>query len=350
MSKIRKRTESIRRFIIKQAEKDGSNLSAIVADKFNISRQSASRHIRALVENKTLNATGIGRSQTYSLAQQEIITVKHELSNNLDEFIIWLDDVRPKLGDLPDNVIDIWQYGITEMANNAIEHSDGDTLTIQITRNAAETTVIISDNGIGIFKKIQSAFNLPDQRQAVLELAKGKLTTDPENHSGEGIFFTSRLFDSFWIFSNDIAFSHQHGEPEDWIMQRQAPTDSTFIIMELSNHTARTEKAIFDEFSPADEYAFTKTVVPLRMASFGTDKLISRSQAKRVVANLDKFHTILLDFDHVKAIGQGFADEIFRVFYNQHQTMEIIPINANKDIQQMIKRVIATAKMNNNTP
>lgn len=346
MSKIRKRTEKIRKFIIEQVEKYGSNLSAMVASEFGISRQSASRHIRALLDNKTLTATGTGRSQTYSLAQKEIITIKRNLNDQVDEFIVWLNDVKPNLGNLPDNVMAIWEYGITEMVNNAIDHSDGDTLTLHITRNAAETTVIISDNGIGIFKKIQAAFNLPDKRQAVLELAKGKLTTDSENHSGEGIFFTSRMFDNFWIISNDIAFSHQHGQPEDWIMQHQSPTDSTFIIMELSNHTARTDKKVFDEFSPADEYAFTKTVVPLRMASFGTDKLVSRSQAKRVVANLEKFHTIVLDFDHIEAVGQGFADELFRVFHNKHPTIKIIPINTNSDIEKMMSHVIATAKMN----
>ncbi len=349
MSKIRKQTEAIRRFIVEQVGRDATNLSNIVADKFDISRQSASSHIRALVDNKTLVASGNGRGRKYSLAQQEIVTITRRLDAEVDEFTLWLDDIKPKLGELPDNVIDIWQYGITEMVNNAKDHSDGDMLTVQITRNASESTVIISDNGVGIFQKLQQALNLPDQRQAVLELAKGKITTDPKNHSGEGIFFTSRLFDSFWIISNDIAFSHQHGKPEDWILERQQPADSTFIIMELSNHTARTSNEIFDDFSPADEYAFTKTVVPLRMASFGTDKLISRSQAKRVVANLDRFHTILFDFDHVTAIGQGFADEIFRVFQRQHADMEIVPINANKDIEKMIKRVIATAKMNGET-
>lgn len=273
MSKITKKTEKIRRFIIEQVGSETDNLAVTVAAHFGISRQSASRHIRALVDNKTITAIGGGRSRRYALAQSEIETLNYDLNNHIDEFIIWLDDVRPCLGDLPDNVLDIWQYGITEMVNNAKDHSDGNKLSIRISRNANETTVFIADNGIGIFKKLQQALNLPDQRQAVLELAKGKLTTDPDNHSGEGIFFTSRMFDSFWIFSNEIAFSHQHGKPEDWILDRQEPTDSTFIVMELSNHTARNVKDVFDEFSPADEYAFTKTTVPLRMASFGTDKI-----------------------------------------------------------------------------
>lgn len=96
--------------------------------------------------------------------------------------------------------------------------------------------------------------------------------------------------------------------------------------------------------SPPDEYAFNKTVVPLRMASFGESSLISRSQAKRVVRNLEKFHTILLDFTGIETVGQGFADEIFRVYQNENPDMEILPTNANEDIQRMIKRAIETAR------
>jgi hypothetical protein len=44
------------------------------------------------------------------------------------------------------------------------------------------------DHGVGIFEKIMKHFNLADAREALLELSKGKLTSDPRNHSGEGIF------------------------------------------------------------------------------------------------------------------------------------------------------------------
>lgn len=85
------------------------------------------------------------------------------------------------------------------MFNNAIDHSGGTAITVQINKTAISTEIIISDDGIGIFKKIQSEFDLLDERHAIFELSKGKLTTDPRNHSGEGIFFTSRMFDQFEI-------------------------------------------------------------------------------------------------------------------------------------------------------
>ncbi len=345
MKAIRESTENIRTFIIEQVKNGTEQLSKAISDEFGITRQSANKHIKSLIENNTLIKQGAGRGVRYSLSQQTVKQFTYKLTEDLDEYIVWLDDIKPHMKDLPKNLIEIWEYGVTEIVNNAKDHSDGDTLTLNLIKRATDTTVMLADNGVGIFKKIQEVLSLPDQRQAVLELAKGKLTTDPENHTGEGIFFSSRMFDDFWILSNDIAFSHQYGQPEDWIMENQRPTNSTLVIMALSNNSSRTCKKVFEEFAPAHEYAFTKTIVPLRMASFGTDRLISRSQAKRVLSNLEKFHTIIFDFSGVEAIGQGFADEIFRVYKNKHPHIELLDVNANQEVRQMILRVMKTSQM-----
>jgi hypothetical protein len=108
--------------------------------------------------------------------------------------------------------------------------------------------------------------------------------------------------------------------------------------MKLKNNTARTKKEIYDKFSD-DDYGFTKTVVPVRLAQYGNEKLISRSQAKRLLERVDRFKTVLFDFAEVETIGQAFADEVFRVFVNEHPHITILPINANDDVKQMIKRV-----------
>jgi hypothetical protein len=56
---------------------------------------------------------------------------------------------------------------------------------------------MVRNDGICIFNKTAEDFNLDDERHAILELSKGKLTSDPSRHNGEGIFFTSRMFDDF---------------------------------------------------------------------------------------------------------------------------------------------------------
>jgi hypothetical protein len=187
--------------------------------------------------------------------------------------------------------------------------------------------------------------NLEDERHAVLELSKGKLTTDPKNHSGQGIFFSSRMFDGFRILSKGIIFSHSFDSAEDWVagskdvgLGEDFAKGGTIVSMQIDNNTSRTSKKIFDEFSSDldGDYGFTKTNVPVRLALYGNEKLISRSQAKRVLAGLTKFKTILLDFEGVETIGQAFSDQVFRVFANNHPEIEIIPINTNEEVKKMI--------------
>lgn len=346
MSVIRKKTEDIRRFIL-QAVNDGNhNPTMQVAETFSISRQSANRHIRELVASGMLEAMGTGKAKHYELVRETFFKIECAIDGDMDEDDIWQNSIKPKLRGLPDNVLDIWHYGVTEMVNNVKDHSGGQTMTAWIARDAVKTAVWIADDGVGIFRKIQEALGLPDKRQSVLELAKGKLTTDPKNHSGEGVFFTSRAFDSFAIYSDDITFTHTFGAHEDWIMEHETLQGSTTIVMEMANMSARNLVNVFNEFSPPDEHAFNKTVVPLRMATFGEDALISRSQAKRVMRNLEKFSVILLDFSGINLIGQGFADEIFRVYRNNHPHVDVVPIHANDNIQAMITRVLATAELN----
>ena len=69
------------------------------------------------------------------------------------------------------------------------------------------------------------------------------------------------------------------------------------------------------------------------------EHLISRSIARRILSNIEKFKVIFLDFNRVKTIEQAFADEIFRVFENKHKEITILPINMNEKVKFMIKRV-----------
>jgi STAS-like domain of unknown function (DUF4325) len=116
----------------------------------------------------------------------------------------------------------------------------------------------------------------------------------------------------------------------------------TTVLMKLNNNTSRNSKQIFDNFSSGDDYAFTKTVVPVRLAQYGDERLVSRSQAKRLLAGVDKFKVVVFDFSGVEAVGQAFADEVFRVFKKQHPEMDVMSLNASKDVAQMISRAEST--------
>jgi anti-sigma regulatory factor (Ser/Thr protein kinase) len=349
--KVRSRGEKIRSFILGNVEKFPSDIAKRAALEFGISRQAVNKHLNHLVTEKALVEEGNTRNRTYKLCPIAEVHKIYPLSAELQEDVVWRNDVLQILAGLPENVIDIWSYCFTEMFNNAIDHSGAEYISVTVIRTATTTSIDIYDDGVGIFKKIKEALGLLDERHAVFELSKGKLTTDPARHTGEGIFFTSRMVDAFRILSSETYFSHNFGKDEDWIVHDEAkPSHGTLVVMRLNNHTARTLKKVFSEFSSGEDIGFTKTVVPVRLAQYGDDKLVSRSQAKRLLDRVDRFKKVIMDFAEVTAIGQSFADEIFRVFQNSHPSIELIPINANTDVQDVILRAQSTAQHQNETP
>jgi DNA-binding transcriptional ArsR family regulator len=345
MSRVRARGEEVRRFILGNVQANPSTICKLAADRFGVSRQAVNEHLRRLVAAGALTEVGQTRGRVYTLAPLEVWERHYTIEASLAEDVVWRADVSGVLGKLPENVRDIWYYGFTEMFNNAIDHSGGTAISVHVTKTAVSTEMIILDDGIGIFRKIQQALQLLDERHAIFELAKGKLTTDPQNHTGQGIFFTSRVFDGFDILSGGVFYSHEFGKPEDWLSERKNPRHGTAIFMKLGNHTARTTKKVFDQYlsGEPDDYGFNKTVVPVELAQYGNDKLISRSQAKRVLARVELFKKVILDFEKVPTIGQAFADEMFRVFPQQHPDVQLIPIKPNSDVKRMILRAVHDA-------
>jgi hypothetical protein len=338
MSVIRKSSEDYRAYILSNIEKHPSEIARMVAEKFAISRQAANKHLQKLVAENVLSITGNTKSRVYSLTPQVNVSLTFFLRDKLSENDVWQLDIKPALGVLPDNVLNIWHYCFTEMFNNVIDHSSAEAVRVGIKKSAVATQIIIEDDGIGIFKKIQAKLDLLDERHAVLELAKGKFTTDPANHSGEGIFFSSRACDDYNIFSGDVYFTHEFGSKEDWILESIQPVKGTAVIMKLNNHTSRKLKKVFDQYASGDDYGFNKTVVPVKLTQYGDDALVSRSQAKRLLNRIDLFKTVVFDFKGVESVGQAFADEIFRVFANQHPQITILEINANQEVKNMISR------------
>jgi anti-sigma regulatory factor (Ser/Thr protein kinase) len=342
VTRVRVRGEMVRRFIVEQLDRHPKDIVRVASAKFGISRQAVNKHLQNLVEEKAVVSTGITSARAYKLAPLIEWREAYSLSTSPGEDAVWRE-VAPSLGHLPDNVMHIWQHGFTEMYNNVIDHSGGSHVAVRMRKTAASTQVAIHDNGVGIFRKIQLALGLLDPRHSVLELAKGKFTTDPTRHSGEGIFFTSRAFDDFRILSGGVYFSNDFGDSEDWILERDGAEGSkgTSVFMRLHNHTARTMKKVFAQFTgdEAEDFAFTKTVVPVKLAQYGDDNLVSRSQAKRLLARVDRFRTVMLDFEGVETIGQAFADEIFRVFRQQHTEVNLLEVNASAQVASMITRI-----------
>jgi hypothetical protein len=273
-----------------------------------------------------------------------IAVVRLSLSDKLAEDEVWQEHFDVHLKWLPDNIQRICGYGFTEILNNAIDHSGGSTVLCWANIEANAVVLAIADDGIGIFEKLKLHFALDDHRHAILELSKGKLTTDKARHTGEGIFFTSRMFDDFFILANHLGFSHS--ADGDWLIEVKPKEDpGTHVSMSIDIGSKRTTKEVFDMFADpsSDDLTFSKTHVPVVLARHGSNELISRSEAKRVLSRFEGFKEVLLDFAGIEWIGPAFADEIFRVFHLANPEIRIAYVRASESVKQMIDRAIAGA-------
>ena len=338
MAKVRQ-TERIRAYILDNVEKHPQDIARATSERFGVSRSAVSKHLRSLVDGGFLESSGTTSARRYSL--RKILDESWMFKvDEIEEDRVWREYVRPHLKELPENVYGICYFGFTEMLNNVIDHSESKEARVHLSRTATSITIDVIDAGVGIFRKIQAEFDLHDPRHALLELSKGKLTTDEARHTGEGIFYTSRMFDRFSIISGALCFIRENDE-DDWLIETSEGESlpGTIIRLAINTKTRRTSLEVFERFAAGEEdLDFSRTHVPLQLLLYEGEELISRSQAKRLLMRLDGFREVLLDFKGIRRIGQAFADEIFRVYKNAHPQVEIIAIGATEHVQQMIDR------------
>lgn len=336
MSLKREEKDKIKEFLLKTIS-IGENPYKAMENNFKISRQTVSKYLNELVEKNYITKNSKGNyAINFYISESEIYKNK-----NLEEDIVYDELIKKYEVDKKNNVKHILVYAFTEMLNNAIEHSEGTEISIYYAENYFNIFVTIKDNGIGIFRKIVRDHNLKNENEAIFELKKGKLTSDAENHSGEGIFFTSKVVDYFLISSFNKTFSSGSDEYFYSIEQnKERCIKGTEVILVLNKNTERTTKKIFDEYT-SDDFVFNKTKIIVHLAKdyLGHD-FVSRSLAKRILMNVEKFKIIVLDFENIDNIGQGFADEVFRVFRNKNPDITVVPVNMNEEIEFMINRAM----------
>ena len=328
------RKQSIKHYILEKIDQDTPSISKTVADTFSINPSTIHSYINELVKDNVIVKVKHGQ---YELVNKEYSYLLKRENGDLDDDTYAFDIcLKEHIEGFENNVQDIWSYTFSEMINNVMDHSLADSVKITISQNFLATCVMIEDNGIGIFQKIKDYFKLSSIEDAICELFKGKLTTDTKNHSGEGIFFSSKLMDDFLIISSSKIFTtnkYDEGKILSLVLENQK---GTCVFMELSNFSHKTAKEIFDAYSNVDG-GFVKTKIPLKNI-FDTSP-VSRSQAKRICNRLDKFKEVIVDFDEIEWLGQGFAHQLFVVFANSHPGIILTPINMNEDVTKMYNHV-----------
>lgn len=339
---VKNQAEEIRTYLLVKIPIHPKNIVAKASKAFSCSRTTVHRHLNRLLRDGKIIKTGTTRQTLYFLKTEKNKKLIVPLKKDVAEDRVWKENFLKDFETLPQNVRDICEYGFLEMLNNAIDHSEGTGTVIKIVWASDSITMAIRDDGIGIFKKIQKVLNLEDERESVLHLSKGKFTTDWKNHTGEGIFFTSRAFDIFKIISRGISYIRTNLD-KDWFVEtvKDENIPGTGLIMRIALDSERKLQEVFAEFAEEGSDGmpkFDKTHILVQLSKLGEERYISRSQARRIVLGLEKFKHVVLDFKNISTVGQGFVDEVFRVFQSNYPGIKIEYVNASDDVRFMIER------------
>jgi anti-sigma regulatory factor (Ser/Thr protein kinase) len=340
MARASRQNPAVREFILRNVKDQPTTIAATTAQRFGLSRVTVASYLRRLIADGLLKASGTTRARRYDLAPLVTVQFSERLTAGLSEDAIWRFRILPELKALPPNVRDMCQYGFTEIFNNAIDHSASKSAGVSIEQTYSYVRMAIIDQGVGIFNKIQHDHKLADRRQALLELSKGRLTSNRKNHSGQGIYFTSRMFDEFAILSGALGYTCHHLEDDEWLVEvaDKPETRGTGVYMVLSTAATWTMQEIFTR-AQGDGFGFRRTHFPIHFGQYPGEQLVSRSQARRVMARVENFSEALLDFKGVDQIGPAFADEIFRVFHNAHPEVDIVAVRTTPAVKRVIAAV-----------
>ena len=311
------------------------------------SRQHITYVIRNLLKEKRLLRTGSTKNARYSLPHKAHLlfpSFKKSYENGPlkeDEIFTEFEEKLPQINSLPVNARRVLRYTFTEIVNNAIDHSRANDIHVQVIFSDHKVDVEITDNGIGVFRNIMQKFGFASELESIQQLLKGKLTTLPDNHSGQGIFFSSKATNFFEIDSYGYRLIVDNNKPDVAFLQAPTKNKGTKVIFQINTTTPIVLKDIFLKFQTEGLGGpFDTTQIKVKLFAFGTE-FVSRSEAKRLLERLEAFNLVILDFENVEGIGQAFADEVFRVFQRQHPNIELAAINANETIQFMIDRTKA---------
>ena len=344
--------------ILEIAKQKGMLLTSDLVKKFQVSRQYANSLIAELVKNNQLLKIGSTRKAFYVLpeyAQKHpenffLYYTKNLRNHNLEEhkIINEIETSFPAINKIPENVKSIFTYAFSEMLNNAIEHSQSKNINIEVLLQDKILSFVVKDFGIGVFRNIQQKRHLKSELEAIQDLLKGKTTTMPKSHSGEGIFFTSKVGNLFILDSFGYQLMINNEIPDVFVEKIKKQTKGTKVIFRLNIDSKMHLNDVFSKYTNLtheSDYGFDKTEIRVKLYTIG-GIYISRSQARRILASLDKFKIIVFDFDKVTVVGQAFADEIFRVFQSKYPQIKLETVNMNEGVEFMVKRAINEAKNN----
>jgi DNA-binding Lrp family transcriptional regulator len=328
--------QAISTLIEQMLSASNSVTSGQVAKEVGVSRETANVRLREMVASGKLIHEGAGRGGRY----RKLATHNwHYSLVGLREDIVWSSEFAelkrrdPIVLDNP-NVGKDLQYSFTEMLNNAIDHSKGVNVDVRWFVTDKMIAYEIEDDGIGVFRNVREERNLESDVDSIGEIAKGKQTTAPTAHSGLGIYFSSRMVSRYILSSGMFVWTVDSRRDDQAIGSLSTERIGTFVRCEVDADIKTVPSDVFRKFAPL-ETGFNRST--LRVSLFEKGDFVSRSEAKRMGAQLEMFDEVEIDFANVEQVGQGFIDELFRVWQNAHSDTRLVPINTNPAIDALFR-------------
>jgi anti-sigma regulatory factor (Ser/Thr protein kinase) len=286
--------------------------------------------VRAAVARRTLPGDSLTVAMEAEPSWQRELTLL-----GLSEDVVWRQVVKDLDLERQSPAGRIVSYAFTEMLNNAIDHSGSQSVTITWWTSADQWTFEVRDYGVGVYPKLREGLHLANEFEAVQELSKGKRTTDKDRHTGEGIFFTSKAVDLFRLTSSGVRWTVDNLR-HDTALGMVPASEGTSVVCQIDPQTDKSISDIFREFTR--DHAFIRTRPVVKLFEIGT-VFVSRSEARRLLDGLEAdFETVEVDFTGVSDVGQGFVDELLRVWPATHPGKTVVPTNMNDAVNFMIRR------------
>ena len=330
-------SSQIKKFILDNLTRHQKDIVYAAVQRFGVSRQAVLKHMHTLISEKKVIAHGKTRDRFYELRPQinynKTIPIDDEFSTQL----VISKNILPNIVSLPKNLFEIVQFSITALLNNISDHSKATKLYFKLYLTYDDFHMIINDNGNGIFGHISSILNLNSIQSAALEIAKGQVTTDQENHSGDELNTVIHLFDVAIIESNGI-FLKYINKSSNYSSGPSLQQKGTRIHLKINPDSKRTcEKTFKKLFNTEHRY----TSVPIGILRQNkNDQINSRNQAKTIISNLNNFKKVKFDFNNVDIIGPAFADELIRGLSKREKVAEVQWINSNEMIDIMMSHAV----------
>jgi DNA-binding transcriptional ArsR family regulator len=300
-----------------------------------LTRQAVHVHISDLRARGLVASEGRGRATRYYVAQY----MRTLPTAGLEEDRVWREmaTALPELQDSAQNAVAILAYAVTEMLNNAVDHSGAEEVDVR-GRITPETVIVdIHDRGRGAFAHVRDQLELETTVAAIQQLSKGKTTTDPQRHTGEGIFFTSKCVSLFELESTGFIWVVDNRR-DDQALGTSEINAGTHVHLEVDRRTTQVLGNVFAEYS--EGLAFNRSRAVVSLFEYG-ELFVSRSEAQRIADGLERFEVVVIDFRDVRLVGQGFVDQLFRVWAREHPEVELQPVNMNEAVEFMVRRGLA---------